>query len=163
MKANFTMIPNVIIRNPKITPYAKAIYIALKSFSPSFPSYKKIMEVTGINSKTTISNCLKILVTFGVLKISQRATHKSNLYEFPADLNSPIDGLEFVHEVDTNKTNLKIPNNKASEPSTDPPVEDSKRKKLFAEAQSSLGTGAGLGYIPKERPTFIIEASKKDV
>lgn len=156
VQTNFTKIPNVIIRNPKITPYAKAIYIALKSFSPCFPSYRRIMEMTGINSKTTISNCIKILVSSGVMRISQNSLYKSNFYEFDMDINTPIAGLELVHEVDTNKTNLKIPNNNETEASTDPPVESSLRSRIFKDAESSLGPDASDGYKPKERPTFNI-------
>ena len=123
------------------------------------------MKETGIGSRTTISKALSELKARKLIHVIDSPNHKSNLYEFPQpskmDCPSSIDGLELVQEVDTNKTNLKIPNNKESEASTDPPVESSIRAEIFAKAQSSLGTVAGNGYKPQERPTFIIEALEK--
>jgi len=162
---DFTMIPNIVIRNPKITPYAKAIYIALKSFTPSFPSYRKIMEMTGIGSRTTISSCIKILVACGVIRISSKWSGKSNFYEFPPDLNSPIDGLEFVHDMDTNKTKeiISINNTNGSPAPQEGPVEPEKLSDFFANTARSLGPSAKYGYKQKTSPKFRINQEIKSI
>lgn len=164
---NYTKIPNSVARNPNITPHAKAIYLFIRSFSPSFPGYKRILKETGIGSKSTISKSLVELQNLKLIRVVDSPNHKSNLYEFPktesVDSPRPPDVPVPVHKVDPNKTNIIITNNKASEASPALPVEDSLRKEIFAKAQSSLGPGARYGYKPKERPTFVIEASKKDI
>lgn len=158
IKGNFTKISNFIIRNPNLSPYAKTIFILIRSYSPSFPSYSRILQETGIKSRSTIAKGLSELKAKKLITIINSPNHKSNFYQFPEpkqmDSPSPIDELEAVQEMDTNNTNIKITNNKANEASTDPPVESSLRSKLFAEAESSLGPGARNGYKPKEGPTF---------
>ncbi len=165
LMSNFTKISNIVIRDPNLSTYAKAIFMLLKSYSPSFPSYSHILKQTGIGSRSTLSKGLSDLEWRRLIRRTKSPTHKSTVYEFPPPnklyFDSSTDGLELVQEVDTNKTKLKIPNNKASEASTDKPVESSMRAEIFAKAQSSLGTGAGNGYKPQERPTFIIEALEK--
>lgn len=160
---DFTKIPNHVIKDPSLSPYAKAIYILIKSYSPSYPSYNRIMEQTGIGSRSTINKGLSDLKAKGLIRIIDSPKYKSNLYEFPSpekmDTTSLKDELKPVQEMDSNNTKLIIPNNKASGASTDPPVEASKRDQIFEEAISSLGTDASKGYISKERPTMIIEAA----
>lgn len=163
---NFTMISNETIRNPELSIYAKVIYFLIKSYSPSYPSYARIIQGTGIKSKTTISKGLHELKCLKLIRVVDSPNHKSNLYEFPSNqMNSstPSDGPKLVHEMDTNNTNLTKPNNNTNRPSTDPPVEAAKVSKILAEAASSLGTEAKQRYRQKKRPTFIIEDSKQDV
>lgn len=165
IKGNFTKISNFIIRDPNLSPFAKAIFILIKSYSPSYPSYSRILLETGIKSRSTVSKGLSELKAKNLIRVIDSPSHKSNLYEFPIpkkmDSISSYIELESVQEMDTNKTNLKILNNKGNEASTDHPVESSKLKEIFAVAESSLGTDARSGFKLKERPTFIIEASEK--
>ncbi len=167
LTGNYTRISNSVIRDPKLSPYAKTIYMLIRSYSPSYPSYAHIKRETGIKSKTTIARGLHELEVRSLIRRINSPSHKSNLYEFPSvipvDQPIPSHELEPVQDMDTNKTNQIIPINKASESSPAPPVEDSVRKEIFAEAQSSLGTEAKQRYRHKKRPTFIIEASKQDV
>lgn len=155
----FTQVPNYVVRNPKITPYAKAVYLVLRSFNPCFAGYKCIMELTGINSKSTISSCLRILEKLGLIRISNISKYKSNFYEMcELDLSRPLSELEMVQEVDTNNTNEIIPiSNTNGSPAPpkgdDEPLEYSQKFKTMAE---SLGADAKCGYIEKSRPTMII-------
>jgi hypothetical protein len=57
----FTQIPNRLIRSTKIDVYAKAVYGCLASCNPSFPSYEKISEWTGIKKRDVISRSLRKL------------------------------------------------------------------------------------------------------
>lgn len=164
---NFTKISNLIIRDPKISPYAKAIYMLIRSYSPSFPSYTCIMNQTGIGSRSTINKALTVLEAMSLIRIIHSSKHKSNLYEFippkKMDLTSIQNELEPVQEVDTNKTNLIKPNNNNTGPPTVQTVEGLKREEFFSQAITSLGTGVGKRYKPQERPTIIIEAPEKDI
>lgn len=165
IKGNFTIISNYIIRNPNLSPYAKTIFILIKSYSPSFPSYSRILQETGIGSRSTIAKGLSELKAKKLITIIDSPKHKSNFYQFPEprkmDSNSSSAVPDPVQQMDTNKTNLKITNNNRDEASTETTVESSKLKEIFADAESSLGTDAQNGFKSKERPTFIIEALKK--
>ncbi len=159
-KKGFTQIPNYVIRNPKITPFAKAIYLVLRSFNPCFVGYKRIMELTGINSRTTISSCLKILEKFGLIRIKNDPKYKSNFYEMcELDTTRPLTGLELVQEVDTNNTNEIIPisntNGSPAPPQGD--VEPLEYSQKFKNMANSLGADAKYGFIEKKRPTMIID------
>lgn len=60
MKKNFTLVPNKLCRAANISPAAKAVFLLLASYNPSFPSYAHIKTITGLSSKT-ISKAIKQL------------------------------------------------------------------------------------------------------
>ena len=45
----FTRIANTVCRDPFLCPFDKAVYMAIASCDPSFPSYETIMKWTGIS------------------------------------------------------------------------------------------------------------------
>lgn len=60
------MISNLIIRTRDLPASTKVLAITLKSFSPSFPSYRTLNKLTGFSS-STISKNLKILTERKIL------------------------------------------------------------------------------------------------
>lgn len=60
-EVDYTMIPNWMIRNPEIDSYDLAIYCCIASCNPSFPSYEKMMEWTGVKKRNRITKSLKKL------------------------------------------------------------------------------------------------------
>lgn len=157
LKGNFTQVPNSIIRDPKLSPHAKTVFVVIKSYSPSFPSYSRILRETGIGSKTTLSKCLTELKNRKFIVVKDSPDHRSNLYEFPPpplDLVSTQHGPVKVQQMDTNKNKVKITSEEEA-PRLDA-IGPSETKKIFAEAESSLGTvKKKLKSI--ERPTFVID------
>ena len=162
ISGNFTQIHNSVIRTPKLTPYDKTIYMLIKSFDPSFPSYETIMKITGIRSRTTLSGSFERLEKYKLVLRNRSNERRSNLYKFPnnnlVDSDSPCNEQKSVQYMDYNNTNLTRPTNNTKDPATVQTVEGSERERIFAEAESSLGPDAGNGFKLKERPTFIIEA-----
>ena len=167
--ANFTKVPNDLIRSNRLNPTEKTIGIVLLSYNPSFPSYDRIMKDANIGSRTTISKTLKKLKEYEFFEVIQDSQYKSNLYRYiDSKMDSPSteNELETVHELDTNKTNSIILNNHTNGPSvplkgSDGPILEVKEKFDFEDAYKSLGNGAKLGFQEKTRPTFIIEAMNK--
>jgi hypothetical protein len=48
-KTNYTKIPNAIIESTKLSAYDKIVLITLCRFDPCFPSYRKLMKLTGLS------------------------------------------------------------------------------------------------------------------
>lgn len=120
-KEYFVKVPTWIARGSFLSPLAKTVYVAILSYEPSFPSYKRLCKDTGIKSKTTIRKCLKELVQFDLIKILKGGFNTSNTYIIiPRPLNgllnqnmeSPIPYNEPLldQEMDSNKNNIKISN-----------------------------------------------------
>lgn len=158
---NFTMILNSVIRNPRISVYAKVIYMLLRSYSPSFPSYAKILAETGIGSRTTVSKYLDELTHWNLLKRVYNSKYNSNLYIFAdqqVDIANPPARLEVVQEVDSNKIQIiKTNNNMVSSPS--PPAEDTlvNSQEILSKLRESLGTDASNGYKERNKPSFVLQ------
>lgn len=164
--ANFTKVPNELIRTELLTPTDKIIAIVILSYSPSFPSYARIMKEANIGSRSTISKSLQTLKEYGFFEVIQDSQYKSNLYRYidsQMDSPSPTTVLKPVHKLDTNKTNSIILNNHTNGPSvslkgSDGPISAAD---FLKDTIKSLGNGAKYGYKEKTRPTFIIEAMNK--
>ncbi len=56
----FTQVPNKLARTSSVSVYAKAVFLVIASYNPSFPSYKVIVEQTGL-SKGTVAKAIKEL------------------------------------------------------------------------------------------------------
>ncbi len=139
-KKNFTIVANDIARCANISMASKALYLVIKSYNPSFPSYKILQEITGWG-KTTISLCLKELVLRSLIKYEKgNSCKRANQYFITSldqcDLTSPQwgpvmkkkrsptspqrgpvtpptspqPGPELVLNGDSNKNNIKKPN-----------------------------------------------------
>lgn len=120
-KEYFVKVPTWIARNSFISPLAKTVYIAILSYNPSFPSYKRLCKDTGIKSKTTIRKCLKELLLLGLIQIHNSGYNTSNNYTI---ITKPFNGLlgqnmESDHssnviplgqEMNSNKNNIIISN-----------------------------------------------------
>lgn len=138
LKGNFTKIPNNLIRNPRLSPLSKTVYILIRSYSPSFPSYARILHESGIASRTTLSKCLNELKAKKFIRVIDSSKHRSNLYEFPIqpmDCPSPCHEPLIVQPVDPNKNNVIRTIEKEVESPTAKTVEDFEAKRIFAEAQ----------------------------
>lgn len=124
----FVKIPTKIARNPAISPMAKTLYMVLKSYNPSFPSFKKLCLDTGIKSKTTLKKYLNELESMCYIRINSGGFNQSNNYEvfdspnieqvgqFLTSLVSN-NGLRDGHNLDSNKNKLII-SNKSQEDSS---------------------------------------------
>lgn len=157
-EGNFTKVPNKLLRDPNLSPNAKIIYAVIRSYSPSFPSYTRILKETGIKSRTTLSKELFELKIRRFIRVVDSPKHRSNLYEFPVqqtDSPSPLDEQATVQEMNSNKNNVKITSNNL-EPPTAETVGDSLRKKILADAESLFSPDDKKRFRPKERPTLII-------
>lgn len=120
-KEHFVKIPKWVARNSQISPIAKALYMAIKSYNPSFPSYSRLCKDTGINSHTTIRKYLIELVHLNLITIQKSGFNRSNTYLI---VNSPFNGVtsqkmkvtssDFevnpLHNLESIKNNIKISN-----------------------------------------------------
>jgi hypothetical protein len=151
-KEPFVKIPRRIARNIEISPQAKALYMALRSYDPIFPSYKQLCKDTGLKSKTSISKFLKELVFFDLITITKEGFNRSNTYKiierpfnglFNQDLDSPITDIEpnQVHDLDSNKNNIIISNKANQAPSvltTEEPLAKHLNTEETSEALSKI-------------------------
>lgn len=69
---NFTQIENSVIRDPGLTLSAFRVLVLLCSYNPCFPSYRRIMALTGIRSEATVRKSLKELEDGGYIKVLKR-------------------------------------------------------------------------------------------
>lgn len=77
---NFTMIPNSLIRSRSISSQTLRLLCVLKSLNPSYPSYSKIRQWTGLSRKS-ISKGIKRLKKLGIISYIQGGNNgKSNRY-----------------------------------------------------------------------------------
>ena len=151
--ANFSKIPNDLIRSPLLTVTDKTVCIVLLSYNPSFPSYEKIMKDSNIGSKATIAKALRNLVRYGFIEVIPDSKYRSNLYryiehDFRKDLNlsefneenemnstsSPNEPLA-VQEMDSNKTNTTILNKQIN--ATETPIEGSQGHEMKTNESST--------------------------
>jgi len=79
---NFSKIPNDLIRSPLLTPAEKIVCIVLLSYTPSFPSYERIMKDSNIGSKATIAKALRSLIRHRFIEIIPDSKYRSNLYKY---------------------------------------------------------------------------------
>jgi hypothetical protein len=139
-KEYFVKIPKWIARNSEISPLAKALYMALRSYNPIFPSYDKLSQDTGIKSPTSISKYLKELVYLNLITIHKSGYNRSNTYFlndrpfngiFNQDLDSttPKNVLNASQKMESNKINIII-SNKGYEDSSVLTTEDPQAKPL---------------------------------
>jgi hypothetical protein len=79
----FTMVPNFILTNTKITTNAKLAYAMLLKYAWEkdycYPGQKKLADDMGVNERST-RNHLKELEAAGYLEVVQRGLGKTNLY-----------------------------------------------------------------------------------
>ncbi len=117
---NFTKVPNRLIRDPSLDVYEKMVYIYISSFSPSFPSYRKMMHDLKM-SMDKLSKCIKKLREMRLIKVYRQGRH--NVYEtifiaLPdgADKNQLLclternalpDGADLLRSTERNKNNKK--------------------------------------------------------
>ncbi|WP_276977697.1 helix-turn-helix domain-containing protein [Flavobacterium filum] len=106
---NFTMVSNKIIQSEELTADEKIMYIILKSFNPSYPSNKRLIELTGWG-KNKVINIKQRLVELKFIT-SKRRRNNSNLYEVKKfeeiQTVSPVNSQEFGCN-DTNNTNIRL-------------------------------------------------------
>lgn len=106
---DFTMIPNNIIRNPKITNAEFRIYVAFKSYgygdNDSFPSQKTVAEALGITTRA-LRYSLKSLKDKCRINYKRRGFNKSNVYSFPTGRKdtSSQNGIQLPHNNTKNNT-----------------------------------------------------------
>lgn len=119
LNENFTMVPNSIIRNPKITNAEFRIYVTFSSYgygdNDSFVSQKLVANVLGITTRA-IRYSLKSLKNKCYIGYKRRGFNKSNVYSFPTDRKdiSSDSGKQLPH----NNTNNKTSNNYINEEET---------------------------------------------
>ena len=183
---NFSKIPNDLIRSPLLTPAAKIVCIVLLSYTPSFPSYERIMKDSNIGSKATIAKALRSLIRHRFIEIIPDSKYRSNLYKYiqhdyrkALDLaqfnesierevnpSSTADELVSVQEMNSNKTNTTILNTNINGPKTPPqgssgPVTETKETStdfsLITKTLESLDCKPN--YFRKSEPkhSFIIQ------
>lgn len=63
----YTPIPNDLIKSLRLDVYDKVIFMIIASLSPSFPSYSKIAEWSGIKKRDRIAKSLKNLERIGII------------------------------------------------------------------------------------------------
>jgi hypothetical protein len=95
-KGTFTTVPLKPLKG--YDPLAQIIYVWLcyhaNQEGNCFPSYKKICEETGIKSKNTVKEKIKILESNGLLLVNRRENDNerlSNLYQLLIHGISPVD------------------------------------------------------------------------
>ena len=182
--ANFSKIPNDLIRSPLLTVTDKTVCIVLLSYNPSFPSYEKIMKDSNIGSKATISKALRNLVRHKFIEVIPDSKYRSNLYryiehDFRKELNltefnddnemnsqsSPNEPLA-VQEVDSNKTNTTILNKQIN--ATETPIAGSQGQEtktnesstdfsILEDARRSLDCKPNYFRKSEEKHSFFIE------
>jgi predicted transcriptional regulator len=130
--ANHTEVPNIIIRCRYLSHTAYRLFTLLASFKPSFPSYNRLQELTGMSS-ATISKALQELVKCGLISYAKGSSHgKANEYfvlpasdwKLPTSKTKVLQNLKYVNSESTtavvskaeplqklksNKTNIKRP------------------------------------------------------
>lgn len=101
-RKKFASISHRVTLTSNLTPISKTIYIALRSFNPSYVSYSKLMTITGIGSRTTISHGIKQLKNYGALEAVRDSQRKAKVYSFPFE--SVLPEYRLVHKMDSEKT-----------------------------------------------------------
>ena len=101
-RKKFASISHRVTLTSNLSPISKTIYIALRSFNPSYVSYSKLMTITGIGSRTTISHGIKQLKNFGALEAVRDSQRKAKVYRFPFE--SVLPEYRLVHKMDSEKT-----------------------------------------------------------
>lgn len=98
----FAVISHKITLSNEFSPISKAVYLVLRSFNPSYVSYTKIMSLTGIGSRTSISRAIKQLTQLGAIKAVRDYQRRSRLYRFPHE--SVLHEYRLVHKMDSSKS-----------------------------------------------------------
>ena len=121
-EGQFTIISNADIDDCNYRELGLLVY--LKRFNPSFPSYRKIRQDTGL-SFTSISKVIKALVEKGKLQYQKGDFSKgSNRYIFGTvdaqsapniEQDCSINGVLLLHKRASNNTNIIKLNNKNSD------------------------------------------------
>lgn len=127
MRGGFVCIQNELARMPKskLSLEAFKVYCIIKSYDPSFPSYSKLEEDSGLGRKC-IAKVIKELVEGRLISyVKGNSTRKSNVYrvleptsirrklvsqgnQFPTETSTSIPGkLELVAQGNSKKTNIK--------------------------------------------------------
>lgn len=79
----FTQVPNVLLKNPKLSANAKVVYSMLLSYAWHnnlvFPGQERMADDLG-TSQPTIARAIKELETHGWLDVERRGQGKTNLY-----------------------------------------------------------------------------------
>lgn len=101
-RKKFATISHRVTLTSNLSPISKTIYIALRSFNPSYVSYSKLMSITGIGSRTTISQGIKQLKNYGALEAVRDSQRKAKVYRFPFE--SVLPEYRLVHKMDSEKT-----------------------------------------------------------
>lgn len=96
LKESFTRIPNRLIESTQLNVYDKIVYLALAKFNPSFPSYTKIMELTGL-SRGRVWKSLRRLEETKVIERYKRGKLIVYLFAFYEYTAEEMDGLLPVH------------------------------------------------------------------
>jgi hypothetical protein len=81
----FALVPNSVLRSPRISLSAKSLYAILKSYAwqddETYPGVKTLCASAGV-SKDTLGKYLKELVAEDLIAIKRRGQGKTNLYMF---------------------------------------------------------------------------------
>ena len=79
----FTQVPNILLKDPKVSANAKVVYSMLLSYawnnSYVFPGQERLAEDIGL-SQPTIARAVKELEQHGWLEIQRRGQGKTNIY-----------------------------------------------------------------------------------
>lgn len=78
----FTKVSNLIARSPDLSLSAFRVFVFLRSFNPSFPSWERISSGTGIVSGSTISKAIAELERLCIVVKGIHSNGRSNSYVF---------------------------------------------------------------------------------
>jgi biotin operon repressor len=88
----FTRVPNRLFRSNKLSMYDKMVYIAVASCDPSFPSYEKIAEWTGMSRDSVWKSLRRLEEKRIIIRATFGRGVKYKLYCFATDkdVNDPM-------------------------------------------------------------------------
>jgi len=91
-RQGFTQVPNVVLRNPRISFGAKLAYAVLLSYAwqdkSCFPGQERMAHDLGVTSRS-VRTYLAELESAGFIVVAQRGLNKTNLYTLPRLIGDP--------------------------------------------------------------------------
>lgn len=87
----FTPIPNRVLRSPNLDPYDKLIFALIASCNPSFPSYTKLMEWSGM-SRERVWKSLRNLENINTISRFRKGRSTVYVHYLTSSPDEPIGG-----------------------------------------------------------------------
>lgn len=78
----YTKIPNSVIDSDKLSKDEKILLIAIMRFNPSFPSYSRLMKMTGITSRNKVSETIKSLIDKNIIAYKKGSNRENKANEY---------------------------------------------------------------------------------